>query len=339
MKTATQLCPYRVVAALAVACGLLPALPCSAANRTWTGSSGIDLNWMTPGNWQGGVAPSSGDSLIFPGVMSGGNETNNNNFPDGTVFGNISINTAKGQDYAIGGNRVVLTDGIAEGSTGFVAGGAFVFFNVTLQGSQTFTASVIDTVGNNLILNNSGSVVFNGALTNSNGLELNGFSLAKTNTGTMTLSSNATILAGSDDFDLVLGEGTLVIDGKATGFTTCYVDQGSLIVDGSLGQAEPRGFGGTISGSGYIGNIFQYSGGSATVIPGDNGAPGIMRIVGRRHIPVWPGQHCDQSCFDDAGVARNLHTASRRLFFHNHTIFLFTVFGYKPGLLCRAATR
>ncbi|HXC36094.1 MAG TPA: hypothetical protein VNV43_09485, partial [Candidatus Acidoferrales bacterium] len=91
----------------AVACALLTALTCAAANRTWTGS-GADNNWMTAGNWMGNVAPSPGDSLIFPGVMSGGNETNHNNYPNGTVFGNISINTAKGQDYAIGGNRVLL---------------------------------------------------------------------------------------------------------------------------------------------------------------------------------------------------------------------------------------
>lgn len=272
----------RLLSCLALASALFT-LTCPAANRTWTGSSGIDLNWMTPGNWQGSVAPSSGDSLIFPGVISGGSETNNNNFPDGTVFGSITITTARGQDYALGGNAVVLTGGIAEGSTGFGAGGAFVFFNITVSGNQTFTATggltfndTINTAGNNLILNNSGSVVFNGTLSNST-LEVNGFSLAKTNTGTMTISSNATISATFYDFDVVVGEGTMVVDGKANGFTIFYIGQASLIVDGSIGEAQPQGSGGSISGSGYIGNIFQYSGGSATVTPGDNGAPGIMQ--------------------------------------------------------------
>jgi len=107
----------------AVACALLMAVTCAAADRTWTGTSGIDDNWMTPGNWQGGVAPSPGDNLLFQGVISGGNNTNNNDFPDGTVFGSISIGTVRSQDFTIGGNRVVLTNGIAEGSSGFAAGG------------------------------------------------------------------------------------------------------------------------------------------------------------------------------------------------------------------------
>lgn len=288
-----QRCFASLVLCLVIACALLTASPCSATNRTWTGNSGKDFNWMTPSNWMGDMAPSAGDSLIFPGVLSGGNLTNNNNYPVGTTFGNISISSSRGQDYAIGGNRVVLTGGLAESEV-FGAGGVYVFFDITLSGSQTFTATgglnfndTIDTDGNNLILNNSGSVVFNGTLTNSHGLEANGFSLAKTNLGMMTISSNGTISAASVDFDVVLGEGTLLIDGTATGFTICYVDQASLIVDGSLGQAEPRGFGGTISGSGYIGNIYQYSDGSATIIPGDNGAPGTMECFFFENTPIY----------------------------------------------------
>jgi hypothetical protein len=267
---------------------LLTALTCAATNRTWSGTSGIDNNWMTPGNWQGGVAPSPGDNLSFPGVLSGGNLTNNNDFPDGTIFGTISIATAKSQDYAIGGNRIVLTNGITEGSSGFGAGGAFVFFNITLSSNQTFTASggltlnnTIDTAGNEIIFNNTGNVTVNGTLTNSIGNEINGVSLVKTNTGTLTISSTG-ILAGtaSYEFDSRLDEGTLVMDSQGdlvNQGANFYIDQGSLVVDGSAEEVIPQGSGGSISGTGLIIDLFQYLGGSATITPGDNGAPGVLR--------------------------------------------------------------
>ncbi len=41
-------------------------LHAAAATLTWSGNSGIDSNWSTPSNWVGGIAPTSGDGLIFP---------------------------------------------------------------------------------------------------------------------------------------------------------------------------------------------------------------------------------------------------------------------------------
>ena len=96
---------------------LVSALPGIATDRTWTGTSGIDNNWMTPGNWQGGFAPSPGDNLIFPSGI-GSNLTNHNNFPDGTTFGKITLSPGPGQDYTIGGNHVILTNGMAESVAG-----------------------------------------------------------------------------------------------------------------------------------------------------------------------------------------------------------------------------
>jgi hypothetical protein len=264
----------------AVACISLTALTCSAANRTWTGS-GADNNWMTAGNWQGDVAPSAGDSLIFPGVVSGGNETNHNNYPNGTTFTSITISTSRGQDYAMGGNSVTLTSGIAETSSGFGAGGAFVFFNIALSGNQSFTASgglilngMISTGANTLTMNNSGSVTMNGDFVASFGGEGIPISLVKTNTGTLTISSSVFFSA-----DLVtLAEGTLAMD-AAGGNAVFTVDQGSLIVDGSITEVIFGGPGVSISGTGYIGVMDQSSsGGNDTFTPGDNGAPGILQF-------------------------------------------------------------
>lgn len=267
----------------AIACALLTALTCAATNRTWTGS-GADNNWMTAGNWQGGVAPSPGDSLIFPGVMYGGNETNHNNYPNGTMFSSISITTSRGQDYAIGGNRVVLTNGIAQGSPGFGSGGAFVFFDITLSGNQSFTASggltlsgTIDTAGYSLIMNNSGSIVISGNLVNNAETQLYGDSIVKTNSGTLTISSSVTIGQGII-FDLALDEGTLAMKGTALDARFDLL-QGSLIVDGSIGSLDLQGQGVSVSGTGNFGSTDdEFTSGNATFTPGDNGAPGIMQF-------------------------------------------------------------
>jgi hypothetical protein len=235
---------------------------------------------MTPGNWQGDVAPSAGDSLVFQGVLSGGNNTNNNNFAAGTVFGSISIATARSQDFAIGGNQVVLTDGLAESSSGFAAGGAYVYFDISLSGSQTFTASgsltfngTIDPEGNTLTMNNAGSVVINGDFIDTLGGEEAPVGLIKTNIGTLTISSSAIILS---DF-VTLGEGTLAMDGSG-GSTIFGIEQGNLIVDSTIAEAEFSGDGGSISGTGYIGLLYQNAGGDGTITPGDNGAPGVLHV-------------------------------------------------------------
>lgn len=267
----------------AVVCALLTALTCMATNRTWTGSSGIDQNWMTPGNWTNGVAPSAGDNLIFQGVASGGNDTNHNNFPDGTVFGSISISTARGQDFAMGGNRVVLTNGLGGSSIVFGAGGVFVFFDITLSGNQTFTgagltlSNTIDTAGYSLMVSNSGGVVIDGNLTNSYYYETNGDSLVKANTGTLTISSSATI--GPNGFlDVGLLGGTLAM--KGVGYVARFdLDQGSLIVDGTIGGLALNGSGVSISGTGNFAFTYdEFTMGSGTFTPGDNGTPGIMEF-------------------------------------------------------------
>jgi fibronectin-binding autotransporter adhesin len=285
----------------AVACALLTALTCAATNRTWTGS-GSDNNWMTAGNWQGGVAPSPGDSLIFPGAMNGGNETNHNNYPNGTLFSSITIDTARGQDYAIGGNRVVLTNQylLTEGSSGFGAGGAFVFFDITMTNpndvvSYPFTVTAtggltlnntFDTGGLDLAISNSGSVVINGTL----GPTDNTVGVFKYNTGTLTISSSAAL--SGVDFSVDVFGGTVVMDAADTAY---FGLQGgsSLIVDGAIGGLGFAGPGVSISGIGNLGDVDEIvlSGGGGTVTPGDNGAPGIMQCDSF-FPPVLPAGPC-----------------------------------------------
>src|SRR3954452_17703989 len=42
----------------------------TAANFNWSGASGTDLNWLTPGNWSPSGPPASGDDAIFTDLGS-----------------------------------------------------------------------------------------------------------------------------------------------------------------------------------------------------------------------------------------------------------------------------
>jgi fibronectin-binding autotransporter adhesin len=74
-----------------------------AANDTWTGS-GADDNWMTPANW-GVLAPSPGDFLYW----GSGPTTANNNFPSGTLFGNLQFKSGSAS-FTLTGNGILLTN-------------------------------------------------------------------------------------------------------------------------------------------------------------------------------------------------------------------------------------
>lgn len=90
----------------AVVMAVVLASSVEAATRTWAGGSG---NWTNPAMWVGGVAPSPGDDLVFPGPGSG---TMINDFPAGTPF--RSINVSSGPTiggWILDGNPIVLGEG------------------------------------------------------------------------------------------------------------------------------------------------------------------------------------------------------------------------------------
>src|ERR1700744_2626487 len=82
------------------------ATPASAADRLWNGGAG-DSKWKTPGNWTGGVAPASGDSLFFAGTAGA---VNTNDFTAGTAFGTLNFNGPG--SFALWGNSVTLNGNI-----------------------------------------------------------------------------------------------------------------------------------------------------------------------------------------------------------------------------------
>jgi len=256
------------------------ALPCAGTDRTWTGNGGADNNWMTPANWQGSVAPSPGDNLIFNGISNAGNSTNHNNFPAGTVFGKISINTASGQDFSLGGNRVVLTNGISEtaGGIGIMALAGIVDFDITFGTNLTFTAShllilngTLDfQIEHKLFLNDSGSVTINGTLLSAGGGEVD---VAKSNSGTLTISSTATVSTNRLYVDLQ--QGSLHMAGVASRSLFGVESNTSMVLDGVAEEIEIT-HAGLLSGIGTASYITFDPTATAICSPGDNGTPGVL---------------------------------------------------------------
>jgi len=226
-----------------------PAAPRSeATDRTWISNFGY---WMTAANWQGDVAPAAGDNLFFSaGSLS---IYSTNDYPSGTMFGQINIGTSRFAGCTLAGLPITLTNGIA--LTGIsLALAAAVDCNITLDNDQTFSATrVLNIAGNvdvnshQLTVNNSGSVNFSGSVSNSIAYEPQ--LVIKTNTGTMVISSSAQF---SSAVSVSVEEGSLVLDGVENG----------------------DAYGGTISGTGMAYELEV--GGGGTLSPGDN-VPGILR--------------------------------------------------------------
>lgn len=81
-------------------------LPGNPTTLVWSGGSGASDNWSDPANWNGGVAPTAGDDLVFSSVSARLIATND--FPADTQFNSITLD---GSDYALDGNRLVLGEG------------------------------------------------------------------------------------------------------------------------------------------------------------------------------------------------------------------------------------
>jgi hypothetical protein len=234
----------------------------------------VDNHWTTVANWIGTNAPLPGDNLLFSGAANAGTQSNFNNFPDGTVFGQLNSGTAAEQNFILAGNRLVLTNGVVE-SAPFIGGlPTFLDMNITLGAPQNFTASkglifngTMDINGHSLTLSNSGGITFNGLLTNSS---INSFPIVKTNAGSITVSSSANAALG-----LQIGQGTLVLNGAANSVSLAGANT-TLVLDGVANLVALAGANSSLSGTGTAITL-SLEGGNSVVTPGDNGVVGVMK--------------------------------------------------------------
>ena len=80
----------------------------AATIRVWSGANLLSGNWTSPINWDGGVAPLPGDTLLFPddGLRR---TSNTNNYAAGTTFSAITFG---GTGYRLRGNLVTISNSV-----------------------------------------------------------------------------------------------------------------------------------------------------------------------------------------------------------------------------------
>ncbi|HEY3322308.1 MAG TPA: autotransporter-associated beta strand repeat-containing protein [Planctomycetota bacterium] len=157
---------------------------------TWTGG-GLDANWTTAANWQGGVAPAAGDNLIFGAGGALQKATCNNSYAADTAFGSIQFNdsgyTINGFSVKLIGGASALNNNIAGANTLNIdvkfanAGGTIA----TLAGGTLTMNGALNNGGLPLTFASAGSTLVNGAISGAG-------DFIKTGAGTLTLGATCT---------------------------------------------------------------------------------------------------------------------------------------------------
>ncbi len=235
------------------------------AADVWSGGAGTgDTNWTTAANWVGGVAPSAGDTLIFPtGVTQ---ENTNNDFAAGTSFNSILI---VGSGYTLAGHALTLQNGLSDQGGGATMSlplmlGAAQSIVTTSSSSGTLSLGAIDQNGSALTLESDGAAIaVSGQVSGAGGLIKTGsgtvtLAVANTYTGTTQINAgildiqNAQALGSGDDMTTTgttLNGGTLELDGS---FTVANELLAVSTNGGTLQNTGNDAWTGNINGAGYI---------------------------------------------------------------------------------------
>ena len=188
-----------------------------AGPKAWTG--GVNNLWSVGGNWNGGVAPASGDGLIIP--AGGANTSMTNDLPAGLALQSLSF-TSSSTSYSLSGNGIRLSGGLTTVCCPLIT----VNLPITLTSSQSFT--------------DGGQTNFAGPI------DLNSF--------TLTLNPYVTTISGS-----LIGSGALILNsgggvnltGTST-FSGTITASGPLNVAGTITNATLTSNGARISGNGAV---------------------------------------------------------------------------------------
>ena len=238
---------------------------CLAATRTWTGASINDPTpanrnnfWTTAANWSGNAIPVPGDDLVFPTASL--QAASQNTYGPGTSFGKITIGT-----HSIAGANITLTGGISA-TAGVTALNGIKLANlqdiIVAAGATHVISSPIDTNGQLLRVQNSGTLLITGALGGSGNLS-------------NFLGDGLTVLTAANTLSAcnALGTGTLAVTGSQPN-TSINVQQG-----------------GTLAGVGSVGTISVVPNASPpgpAIAPGIN-SPGILNAVNSISFFDTPG--------------------------------------------------
>ncbi len=249
-----------------------------AATRTWTGAT--SGSWSVGSNWSGGVAPVTGDDLVFPGGAS--NLSNTNDLTENTIINSITIS---GSGYTLSGNPIILGPGLAGLTDSASSGGNTVALDIRLDATrdifvtnsgETLTISGRIAGVGGINKEGTGKLVLSGANTFGGILKINvGIVNAQNNTalgtiaaGTEVVGNAALELQGNIDISYealalrgygVSSTGALrnisgtntyrgLITLSSAGGTEIASDSGTLTITGGMSGAFPL----VIDGSGDV---------------------------------------------------------------------------------------
>lgn len=288
-----------------VACALAPVLSLAQATHTWTGAT--NSSWATGTNWNTGLVPVTGDSVVLTNV---GTSPNNNNL----VGVNLLSVTQNRNNLDLVGNPIVLKSGgsITANTTGSIINRVRSPSGVTLNGPATFTLGAgadslfiegaVTGTGGLALVNNGTSGRFGLSTVNSYsgsttvsglriGADINGSiptGSALTVTGSIEFGTSSTIgsLAGSGNV-FMGGTNTLTVggDNSSTTFSGVYQTSGVAAALTKVGS-------GTLTLTGAN----TYSGGT-TINAGTLRAGGAANALGSGAVTVGTGATLDLGSF------------------------------------------
>ncbi len=204
-------------------------MPTLAAQIVWDGG-GDGTSFNDTANWVNDTAPVSGDSVsLNVEGMTGGTFNINLNTEGGnvTAFDSIRIGGTGSGTYTLTGDDLILSNGIQNDGDMYNYQKLHVEVNITLAADMDFHA------GSNLVI---------GASDGSNTLDVATFTMTKT------------------------GEYPLTINSTISGSGGVTVSNGNYVAEGDNAVAITIATGGTLRGTGTVGDVTVNSGG--TVAPG-----------------------------------------------------------------------
>ena len=229
----------------------------SAAVRTWTGAT--SGSWLVGSNWSGGVAPVTGDDLVFPGGAS--NLSNTNDLTENTIFNSITLS---GSGYTLSGNPIILGQGLAGITDSASSGGNTIALDIRL-----------DTTRDIFVTNTAESLTISGRIAGVGGINKEGTGtliLSGANTFGGTLKINVGVVNARNDRSLgTILAGTEVVGGAALEL------QGDINISYEALALRGYGVSGTggalrnISGSNSYDGLITLSSAAGTEIASDSG--------------------------------------------------------------------
>ena len=245
---------FRSLLVAALLCGLLAGTS-RAATTLWTGASGTDTLWATPGNWNPSV-PGTADTAIF-----------NDTFTVGDQF---TVNNIVGADTTIGG--LSYTNSSAWHVTQIPAGTTLTVSGATVVGS--LAAGGITT---SAAMVGEGTFVATGNMTLGNGSASSGSQAP----GNLDLSGLATFVYNASAGTIAIGtlgsrsSGNLTLASGSNNITA-----GTININGATGTSSTPSFN-VGAGTNIINvNTFNVGGGRSTTTFQFAGGSGGLRLRG-----------------------------------------------------------